>query len=469
MVLEAVVNLTFYKNKFLIGYTNGNLIVHDSLDMKHFQNKTMNSSIVMGKNTMLTFKKPLARRTNYYLTSKKQYIPLKIRKKYNGFIPINLSEVNQIPEHVYIIGGAKTLKSLEHKITRYHITITRPKLGMKLSEKNPDTFVTYEFPNYDFKLTSQSEIIDRETHTLQFLEYQVYPERKNEMELTFKNNIQNILLNGTTCLNRTGINTLSVFGSTMKFNLKDYRLPLTTTRNIPFRLIIEELLWILRGETDSKILEAKNVNVWKENTTKEFIKKRGLQYPEGQLGPSYGFSLRHFGGDYNTYLQGLPTGFDQLNYICDLLKNDSYNRRMVINYWDPSKLNQMVLPPCHYTCTFTVTNLNGKKYLNCCLLMRSSDELARSWNCTFYSVLTLLFCYKYNYQPGEFLWIGSNTHIYQTHIEKINETILRPPRPQCVLCFKPEVKDKKIESLEYSDFELVGYFPHEKVELPMAV
>jgi thymidylate synthase len=169
---------------------------------------------------------------------------------------------------------------------------------------------------------------------------------------------------------RDGTKTLSTFGVQMRFSLENGSFPLLTTKKMFFRGIFEELLWIIRGCTDSKDLENKNVNIWKKNGSRENLDKLNfINREEGDLGPIYGFQWRHFGDHYTTCKDKYVGGIDQLHNCINLIKTDPSSRRIIISAWNPLDIEKMVLPPCHVLYQFHVKN--GE--LSCSLYQRSGD------------------------------------------------------------------------------------------------
>lgn len=165
--------------------------------------------------------------------------------------------------------------------------------------------------------------------------------------------------------NRTGIATRSVFGMPMVFNLAEERkdgsvrriMPLLTTKKINYENIVKELLFFISGKTDTTILEKQGVMIWKDNTTREFLDKRGLnKYAVGDMGPGYGYQWRHFGAPYrgcNGNYTGL--GVDQLQNAIETIRKDPYDRRIIVSAWNPAQLKEMALPPCFMPGTLTLT------------------------------------------------------------------------------------------------------------------
>lgn len=143
--------------------------------------------------------------------------------------------------------------------------------------------------------------------------YNLGQEKDEHEEYQYLNLIQNIIEKGVVKHTRPGIDTLSLFGAQMRFSLKDYTFPLLTTKKLFYRGIVEELLWFIKGSTNAKELQDKNVHIWTEHSSREYLDSIGLtQYPLNDLGPIYGFQWRHFGAKYvNCFTDYKNQGFDQ--------------------------------------------------------------------------------------------------------------------------------------------------------------
>ncbi len=272
------------------------------------------------------------------------------------------------------------------------------------------------------------------------------------------------LLNAPVKNNRTSVPTRSVFGRMLKYDLSDNKLPLLTTRRMPFRHIVEELLWFVRGSTDVRELQAKRVHIWDGNSSREFLDSRGLvDLAEGDVGCSYGFNLRHFGADYVGRNEDYTDqGTDQLQYVIDLLKNEPDSRRILFSYWNPGAIDRAALPPCHLLYHFSVQD--GK--LNCILYQRSSDYfLANNWNVVSACLLIHMLCNIVGYLPGEFTHMMGDVHLYETHELQARKQLSRPPRTHPVLYLKG--KKERVEDFSYEDFELLNYYPHGSIRAEM--
>jgi thymidylate synthase len=265
--------------------------------------------------------------------------------------------------------------------------------------------------------------------------------------------------------------TLSLFSEKLDFNLQE-GFPLLTCRKLPLRVIVEEMLFFLKGGTNTKILENKQVNIWKANTSREFLQSRNLShYKEGEMGPMYGFQLRHYGAkfDYSGKTSYKNMGIDQWTNIIELLKNDPYSRRMVINLWNPTVFNECVLPPCHFCIQFYVREVYYYKYLDAQLNIRSSDVmLGLPFNIAQYAFMIHLLCNITNIglQPGKLRVIIGDCHIYESHIFTAKELLQRPIQkilPQLFI----KNRHEHVEQYEWSDISLINYKPQPPLKFAM--
>ena len=291
----------------------------------------------------------------------------------------------------------------------------------------------------------------------------------NHEEQQYLNLIKNILENGTWEEGRNG-KTKSIFGSMMRFSLKDGKIPILTTKKTAWKTCLKELLWFIRGDTDNKLLQEQGVHIWDGNTTREFLDSRGLtDYREGLIGPGYGFQWRHFGGDYDSSAAGVKeggnNGVDQLQQIIDALKDPAQrtSRRLIMSAWNPQQLDQMALPPCHILCQFNVHD--GNK-LSCSMYQRSSDEfLGQPINIASYSFLTHLIAKHCGLEAYEFVYFKGNCHIYEEHVDGLKLQITREPYPFPTVSIK-QVREN-INDYCVDDFEIHNYQHHEPIKFQM--
>jgi len=297
----------------------------------------------------------------------------------------------------------------------------------------------------------------------------------NLEENTYLDLLSKILTVGSIRDDRTGTGTKSIFGTQLRFSLENNQIPMLTTKKMFSKGIIEELLFFLRGETDTKLLEAKGVNIWKGNTSREFLDKRGLSHlPEGDMGKGYGFQWRKFGEDKSDPAIA-PTrwslfnfeGVDQLKLLIEGLKSDPYGRRHIITAWNPQQLSEMALPPCHILVQFYVDN--GK--LSSQFYMRSVDTfLGLPFNILSYAILTRIIAATVDMEAKEVIFVGGDTHIYQNHTDQVNEQISREPFsfPTMLISKKLETVND-IEALQLSDFKITDYESHPSIKASMAI
>jgi thymidylate synthase len=284
--------------------------------------------------------------------------------------------------------------------------------------------------------------------------------------------LQQIIDNGTWEEGRNG-RVKSIFGNMMRFSLKNGQIPILTTKKTAWKTCLKELLWFIRGETDNKILQSQNVHIWDANASSNFRQSIGLDhYAEGLLGPIYGYQWRHFNAPYdpNTgcpdYFQNPETTYiDQLQQIIDALKDPKQrtSRRLVMTAWNPSQLEQMVLPPCHVLCLFNVHD--GNK-LSCMMVQRSIDcVLGSPFNIASYSFLTHLLAKHCGLEAHDFVYFMGNSHIYENAIDAAKLQIQREPFDFPTVSIK-EVREN-INDYLVDDFEIHNYQHHPQIKVDM--
>ncbi len=365
-------------NKYGIG-KNNNMPWEYSKDLDYFKYYTTHSVqnkkniVIMGNNTFKSIPeqfRPLKHRLNIILSktviNNQEYNLNHNVLYFNDVLPLlcfldkNKNEINK----VWIIGGSHIYKQfLELQIiNKIYLTL------IPNNNFNCDVFFPNEFLKYfklidskiDYDYNKKSYSINKDE--LHFMLYQY----ANKDEINYLNAIKKILNKGEDRIDRTGVGTLSLFGKTFKYNIRNYRLPLFTHRKMFYRGIIEELLLFISGNTNTKYLESKKVNIWKGNTSRSFLDSRNLNHlKEGDMGAGYSFQLRHFGAEYiNAETDYINKGFDQLKYVIDLIKNDPYSRRILFSYWNPADLDKVALPSCFVKDTLVLTKEGYKPIQN---------------------------------------------------------------------------------------------------------
>jgi thymidylate synthase len=269
---------------------------------------------------------------------------------------------------------------------------------------------------------------------------------------------RNILDNGAEKGDRTGTGTKSIFGAQMRFDLRK-GFPLLTTKRVAFRLIVEELLWILSGSTNNNDLLAKNVHIWDEWARED-----------GSLGPIYGKQWR----SWETFPENsCSKPVDQIAQAVDLIMNNPDSRRIVVSAWNVADLPEMALSPCHALFQFYVAD--GK--LSCQLYQRSADMfLGVPFNIASYALLTHMMAYSCGLDVGDFVWTGGDCHIYSNHYEQMALQVSRMPRalPQLWFytderCPLPSKGLKTLDAFNSGSFCLIGYDPHPAIKGDVAV
>ena len=533
-LLNIVVAYTF--NKQGIG-KNGELPWNIPEDMAHFKHITTSKEanhfniVVMGRKTWESIPnsyRPLENRFNIILSNDEKYrVEQNTNHKcgtinktnntgvyfttWDNFINTDYLQVednfnklycNNEPHIInkfnyYIIGGEQIYKqALNTKLNiKIHATEIYPinkkeiecdtffpnVLNLTKDKDTNNTDINTIITNVSPFHTSKSKDINGNNYLYRFITYNIQNNYKLD-EFPFKSEednylelMRNILYSGASSDDRTGVGTLSIFGSMLKYNLRD-TLPLCTTKRMFFRAIFEELMFYLSGKTDNKLLQEKNIHVWDGNTTREFLDKRGLNdYEEGDLGQTYGFNFRHFGAEYKgcSYDYGAGTdksvGYDQLTNVIHLIKNEPGSRRIIIDLWDCTSIHKAALPSC--LCKYQFNVNTEKKELNLAIYLRSSDFfLANNWNSTCGALFVHLLCNLegIDLTPGDLTVFIADAHLYKTHQEQVKLNLERTPLPFPKLLIKGE-KRKSINEFKFEELDLIGYKAYSNIKAEMAV
>ena len=257
--------------------------------------------------------------------------------------------------------------------------------------------------------------------------------------------LDHVLNHGAVKSDRTGTGTRSVFGYQMRFNLSD-GFPLVTTKKVHVRSIIHELLWFLRGDTNTKYLTDNGVTIWNEWAD-----------GSGDLGPVYGKQWR-------SWVTAGGGAVDQMREVVEEICRNPDSRRLIVSAWNVGDLPRMALPPCHLLFQFYVAD--GR--LSCQLYQRSADVfLGVPFNIASYALLTMMVAQATDLEPGDFVHTLGDAHLYDNHLEQARLQLSREPRPLPVIRLNPEVKD--IFDFEFGDLQLEAYDPHPPIKAPVAV
>lgn len=283
--------------------------------------------------------------------------------------------------------------------------------------------------------------------------------------------VRRILDQGERKANRTGMDAITIPGAMFEHDMSR-GFPLLTTKKMPFKMIRTELEFFIKGISDKAWLQERGNSIWNEwaNPRKapyghdEQAKAR--MAAERDLGPIYGFQWRRFNAPYVNYdTDYTGQGVDQLKIVSDRLKSNPSDRRMIVSAWNPSMLDQMALPPCHYA--FQVTVINGK--LNLFWNQRSVDTmLGLPFNIASYALLLHLLAMDSGLQEGRLVGFLADTHIYVNHVEGAQEQLSRNPNAYPL----PRIVTEPFTSIfewSYEHTRLEGYESHPKIEFPIAV
>ncbi len=311
---------------------------------------------------------------------------------------------------------------------------------------------------------------------------------KPHFEQQYLDLMRQIWLEGDERLDRTDVGTRSIFGATLRFDLAEGAMPLITTKRVYWKTATRELLWFLTGNTNIRPLVLQGVKIWNEWPHARYVEQSGdkitldqfvmriaddeaFAAKWGDLGPVYGKQWV----DWPTYdpveggLFRRGRGINQVAEVIESLRSNPGSRRHIIEGWNVADVPRMALPPCHKTYQYHVsTCLDGKPYLNGILYQRSCDvALGLPFNLWSGALLLRMIAQQVDMQPGEFVWMGGDTHLYLNHEHLVTEQLSREPRglPALEITRQPEtIFDYRIE-----DFAVKDYTPHEHIKAPVAV
>ena len=288
-------------------------------------------------------------------------------------------------------------------------------------------------------------------------------------------------------MDRTGVGTRSIFGTQLRFDLADERVPLLTTKRVFWKAAAREMLWFLTGSTNIRALLQQGVTIWSDWPLAKYRQATGEDIPQdefeakvvadeafarrwGELGPVYGkqwvdWPTFQYGPD-GRYEKG--PGINQVAQVVESLKTNPGSRRHIIEGWNVAELDRMALPPCHKTYQFHVAGEGEDARLNCLLYQRSCDvALGLPFNLFGAALLSRMMADQTGLQPGELVWCGGDTHLYLNHAHLVEEQLSREPsgEPRLAITRQPE----SIFDYRFEDFEVHDYEPQGAIRAPVAV
>ena len=441
---------------------------------KYFNNLTKDGVIIYGRKTYESLpltRRPLGDAINVVLSNEYPKYQVMTNNKliFTNVFGISNNLINAYPDkQFWVIGGLSVYQSLGNMcdmITIVHLDKTVP---------SPKMYFVDILPLYEIQGFTEKRYSVDEKCNYRILHLKRNPTSPSLLhESQYLNTLRNLIIDGQARDDRTGVGTISTFGGQQMYDVSQY-LPILTTKFVPLTIIIKELLWFLRGDTDAKILQKDGVKIWDGNSSREFLDNRGLQhYEEGDLGSIYSFQWLHFGAEYkNCKTDYSGKGFNQIEYIIDLLKNDPFSRRILMSSWSPPDLEKMALPPCHILFQLYVEEdpNTSVRYVSGHLYQRSSDYfLAANYNLVSYTILLYILCKKVGYYPRKMFMSFGDLHVYKNHLDQVKIQLGRNPRPQPILQLSDSIATKSFAEMTVNDFELIGYFPQPAIKAPMAV
>ena len=477
-------NIVVSSNQFNIIGINNKLVVSCKDDLQNFKRITSDTYpegpmniLVMGYNTWLSMnQKPLPNRMNVIIS-----------KNHKVDVSDNVHQCESLDKmfewvsencagRLFMIGGSylfqECYKKYSHLLNNVYLTefYNYHKLSSKSIVFPVDILSKLQIESTSNIYQSECKVYneDKDLYETSMVKYKYIHYKnvsyKNVDEMNYLDIMKDIMENGSKVSGRNGT-VISQFGVKMVFSLHNNVLPLLTTKKMPFKTILRELLWFMKGSTNNKDLQDKNVHIWDQNASKEFVESRGLSYEEGDLGPIYGFQWRHFGSDYkDCHADYTDKGVDQLQYVIDEIKNNPTSRRILMSAWNPVDMPKMALPPCHVMVQFYVNQ--EKHELDAQLYQRSGDMfLGVPFNIASYSLLIYIIANITGYKPGRLIHIIGDAHIYEEHIEAATEQISRNPVLFPTLQIKSAIEN--IDSICEADFEINKYSSYSRLSAPM--
>lgn len=267
--------------------------------------------------------------------------------------------------------------------------------------------------------------------------------------MNYEHLLVDVQVNGKHKADRTGTGTRSVFGRQIRYDLSK-GFPLITTKKVHFKSVVVELLWFLRGDSNTAFLKEHGVSIWDEWADNK-----------GELGPVYGVQWRKW--ETRTSTNGYRC-IDQITQLVREIKRNPDSRRHLVSAWNVSDLQFMALAPCHFAfqCYVIDNTLSLQVY------QRSADMfLGVPFNLASYALLTHMLAQQCDMAVGELIWTGGDCHIYDNHQEQVKLQLSRDERALPVLSYNR--KPESIFDYRFDDFSIIDYNPHPAIKAPVAV
>lgn len=482
---------------------DGSIPWHFSEDLKFFAKTTKNTidprlvnAVIMGRKTWEEIPdkfRPLPNRLNIVISrTLKNEIDIIEKTAWGPYFFTTIDDALQFCNQskniqtVFMIGGLSIYEHAMASRNLRHIYLTRIKSSYDCDRIfNLDSMIDRYYNVVAHKLSTlmsiefvkeNGEVVYEKPVDLDFIKYTVTSAKpENPGETQYLNLLSKILDQDKDGRDTRNAPTYSIFGNHLTFDLRN-GFPLLTTKKMFWRGIVEELLFFLKGDTNSNHLSEKLVRIWEGNTTREFLDSRGLtSYEVGDMGPMYGWNWRHFGADYKGMNHDYTgQGFDQLRNVIQLIKTNPTSRRIMMTALDPSKVCESVLAPCH---SIILQFYVSDDYLDLTMYQRSADSfLGVPYNITSNALLLSLIAKVTGLKPRRLMIVFGDTHIYKGHEQAVRTQISREPKKfPSMEILKPfdhissDADDmiSYLENLTFKDFKLSGYKSHPKISAPM--
>jgi thymidylate synthase/dihydrofolate reductase len=419
----------------------GNLPWRDTpagrLDMKHFVRETAECVVVMGRKTFATCG-PLKSRANVVVSrslttgpgvtpvpkpwdGRGGLTPARFKTDDTDTTTLHLASsfdlavefATSLGRRVWVIGGAEI----------YAAASAHPRFGRAVVSHIPGVYLCDVHYPVDAHVRAGEHMVTHEETGLVITQW-----HSNREELAYLRLVEE-LLRADIGPDRTGAGTHAVFGRTLRFNLAGGVLPMLTTKRVSFATVARELLWFLRGSTDTSYLVEHGVGIWAGNSSAEYLKSVGLDYPAGTVGPVYGYQWRNWNGCWADGNSSGGRGIDQLAGVIEEIKTNPHSRRLLVTAWNPEQNDGMALPPCHYSFQFNVKRTaNGPFSLDILVNMRSADiALGVPYNIVSYALLCHIVAKICGLAAGELVLNMGNCHLYTSHAAAAREQVGRSP------------------------------------------
>ncbi len=420
-----------------------------------------NNILIAGRKTWESMgRKPLPERITFVVTSQWEEL-----EKTNGnsqiqFFPTFFSAYQKAQTHtqsdIWVIGGKGIYDAALRHWACDQVYWTQIKGTFKSD-------VSIDMTSYSIKWTGKitSTDVDRNTGIVYELDFNQGTYIPNA-ESQYLETMYDVITTGESRQTRNAV-TFSKFNKTLSCDLAQ-GFPLLTTKKMFWKGIVEELLFFIRGETDTTKLSAQGVKIWEPNTSREFLDSVGLPYEPGTMGPMYGYQWRHWGKPFvsekseesvQTDSKCFPNGIDQLSQVIEEIKSNPHSRRILMTDFNPTQAHQGVLYPCHSIVMQFYVN-HGK--LSCTMYQRSGDVfLGIPFNIASTSLLTHIIAKLTGLEPGHVHIVLGDYHVYDSHVTQVYEQLERVPMDFPKLMLPDFTNLTQVENSTFSDYQLVGY------------